>query len=177
MQMVSTGFFLISQEVPHKMRALTAKRWPTHTDRPIANADEPFRSWRLWSQVANTVKTSWKVMKSSTARALPTDTLALTCIENTKTTKDLKFSWDWRTCKYFRSALWGPTRDWYFLSTGPWFDQLWNLCSSHLEHWSLKLKARWGIPSLSFMPAYTMHIHEKQHSEIIQWASGLQLLL
>lgn len=81
-------FVLISQEVPHKMRALTAKRWPTHTDRPIANADEPFRSWRLWSQVANTVKTSWKVMKSSTARALPTDTLALTCVENTKTTKN-----------------------------------------------------------------------------------------
>lgn len=80
--------FLISQEVPHKTRVLTAKRWPTQTDRPIANADEPFRSWRLWSQVANTVKTSWKVMKSSTARALPTDTLALTCVENTKTTKN-----------------------------------------------------------------------------------------
>uniref|UniRef100_A0AAY5KNQ4 Uncharacterized protein n=1 Tax=Esox lucius TaxID=8010 RepID=A0AAY5KNQ4_ESOLU len=44
----------------------------------MARAAEPFRSLRLGSQVANTVKTSSNVMKSSTTRAWPTEILVFT---------------------------------------------------------------------------------------------------
>jgi len=61
---------------------LTAKRCPIHTDRPMARAGEPLRSLRFGSQLANTVKTNWNVMKASTTRAWPADMLVFTCHGN-----------------------------------------------------------------------------------------------
>lgn len=53
--------------------ALTAKKCPIATANPMARLAEPLRSARLGSQVAKMVKTSSKVMRSSTRRPCPTE--------------------------------------------------------------------------------------------------------
>jgi len=50
------------------LSVLTKERWHMATERPMARGPEPARSDRELSQVANTVMTSTKVMRSSMAK-------------------------------------------------------------------------------------------------------------